>query len=389
MARRWFAGRCCTTRGHPAQDRPAHVRASLDGVLVRRAAKQDDAHSWRWSIGAAAAWAVAAGEGGERLFDERRGNKGRKLDLEAGFVLARPDGERLIGLGSGSSPRRERILVVRRAAGSFDVRSVDAHALYASLRELTDFAGSELNVEGACVAAGGAVVRLFNRGNGAPADGRLPVDATCELDAGELLRWLEGERGEPPRPRDVVAYDLGVVDGVRLTFTDAEAFRDGVLYVAAAEDSPDAVRDGPVAGVVLGMIEPAGARWTRVLDERGKPLAEKIEGVVGDRDDTRRVFAVVMRTIDLPASLLELALEGGGRLPRCGLKPARTRAQRRRERREGARVRVAAAVDDEERRRRVVGDAEGLHRGGVPDVAAGGGRPARPTCRPAACPARW
>ena len=74
------------------------------------------------------------GEGGERLFDERRGNKGRKLDLEAGFVLARPDGERLIGLGSGSSPRRERILVVRRAAGSFDVRSVDAHALYASLR---------------------------------------------------------------------------------------------------------------------------------------------------------------------------------------------------------------------------------------------------------------
>ena len=46
--------------------------------------------------------------------------------------------------------------------------------------------------------------------------------------------------------RDVVRYELGVIDGIPLGFTDATALGDAVLFSAAAEDSPDATRDGRV-----------------------------------------------------------------------------------------------------------------------------------------------
>ncbi|MBI5499127.1 MAG: hypothetical protein HY907_02720 [Deltaproteobacteria bacterium] len=299
----------------PAQDRPAHVRAASAVAWFggRLAVLQDDAlfvalvepHGGRID-----AVTLPAGPDGRRLFDDGLRNKAMKPDLEAGLVLAAPDGERLLAFGSGSNTRRERILVLRGGSGRPEVRFVDAGALYALLRDLPDFAGSELNVEGACTVPGGRAVRLFNRGNGAPGGGRVPRDATCDLDAAALLRWLDDPRRGPPPPSAVTVFDLGNVDGVRLTFTDAEAVSDGILYVAAAEASPDAVRDGPVAGVAVGVIDGRGARWTRVLDEQGKPLCEKIEGIAPDRADPKRVWAVVdADDPERPASLLGLQLE--------------------------------------------------------------------------------
>lgn len=53
----------------------------------------------------------------------------------------------------------------------------------------------------------------------------------------------------------ITQYDLGWMEGVRLSFTDATLVRSGILYSAAAEDSPDAVLDGEVAGSALGLIQ--------------------------------------------------------------------------------------------------------------------------------------
>ncbi|MBI5488708.1 MAG: hypothetical protein HY905_15345 [Deltaproteobacteria bacterium] len=298
----------------PAQDRPDHVRAASAVAWFggRLAVLQDDALFVAFvdpRSGRVDAVALPAAADGRRLFDEGLGNKSMKPDLEAGLVLAAPDGERLLAFGSGSTARRDTILVLRGARETPEIRVVEAGALYALLRDLPEFAGSELNVEGACAAEGGRLVRLFNRGNGAPGGGRTPRDATCDLDAATLLRWLDDPHREPPQPCAVTVFDLGTVDGVRLTFTDAEAIAGGVLYVAAAEASPDAVRDGPVAGVAVGVIDERGARWTRVLDERGRPLCEKIEGIAPDQADPRRVWAVVdADDPERPASLLALEL---------------------------------------------------------------------------------
>ena len=278
-----------------ALDRPAHVR-SASGIVRfggRIAVIQDDANFIALAdpaTGLCDSITLPAGEGGLRQFDDLRGNKRFKLDLESCVVA----GDALIAFGSGSLPARERIVVVR----GDDVRVVDASTLYASLRAATGFSGSELNVEGAAVLGG--TLRLFNRGNGAPRDGLLPVNASCDLGLAELLACLDG--APPPSPSNLVQYDLGAIRGFPLTFTDAVALGDAILYSAAAEDSPDATRDGPVAGAALGIIAGDAARYREV--DAGKiegllPLSPDRVLAVVDPDDPRR-----------PSQLSEIALGG-------------------------------------------------------------------------------
>lgn len=301
----------------PALDRPAHVRAGsglawTGGALV---CIQDDAHFVAHiepGTGRAHAVPLPAGEGGLRQFDEPRGNKRFKLDLEACTVV--PDGrggEMLLAFGSGSSSLREGILRVAEVAAPHpyvDLR--EAITFYARLRDAAEFSGSELNLEGA-VWRGGRIL-LLNRGNGAPVDGREPVDATCEVDWAALLAYLDGPGGQPaPAPRSIRQYDLGTVDGWRLSFTDAAAFGDALVYTASAEASPNAVDDGPVAGSALGIIGADGAaRWTELLATDGGRFDGKVEGVArGPRPGT--VYVIIDRDDPgRPSELCEVELSG-------------------------------------------------------------------------------
>lgn len=211
------------------------------------------------------------GEGRRRTFDEGRGNKAAKLDLEAGLVL--PDG-RFVALGSGSTPRRERV-VVAWPDGRVELR--EAGALYAALRAEASFSGAELNLEGATVV--GDRVWLFQRGNGAATATAAPIDATAELDLAAWVAWLDGDGRLPPLSR-VTAYDLGTIAGVRLGFTDAAALPDGrVAFIAAAEASPDAVRDGEVLGCRFGVIAGDEVTTCDVTDASGEPSRLKLEGL--------------------------------------------------------------------------------------------------------------
>ncbi len=291
-------------------DRPGHVRAasSVAWIGSRLAIVQDDAnfvafvdprggpHAWE-----ADSYALEAGEGGLRQFDEQRGNKKHKLDLEACVAVS----GRLIAFGSGSTSRRERILSAD--ADMRDVRLFDAHALYAALRAREDFAGSELNLEGATlvpthrVGDGGLRVRLFQRGNGAPRGALVPLDATCDIPAEELLSYLHG--GFVPAIDAVTAYDLGTVGGVRLTFTDAATVGERVFYLAAAEASPDTYRDGPVAGVAIGVLGDV-PRFAEVRTADGAVFDAKAEGLAFDPNDPRRGWVVIDR--DDPKAAAEI-----------------------------------------------------------------------------------
>src|SRR5690606_296181 len=162
-----------------ASDLPGHVRAG-SGLCrwgERLVVVQDDVNALALldeGSGVVAPLLLPASADGRRQFSDQRGNKADKLDLEACVVL--PDG-RLLALGSGSTAARERLVLVE---SDHRVRLVDGGPLYAHLRASADFAGSELNLEGAVVTR--QQLRLFQRGNGAPAGDRAAINAVGDLD---------------------------------------------------------------------------------------------------------------------------------------------------------------------------------------------------------------
>jgi hypothetical protein len=282
-------------------DRPAHVRAGSSIVHFRNAlaVAQDDA-SFLALVTETEVHAITLPSAtGIRQFDDGRGNKKDKLDLEAMAVVRHRDREILLAFGSGSAAKREVIVMFEETPHVHD-----AAAFYRGLPKA--FRGSELNLEGVLVL--GSDLVLVQRGNGAPRGEELPIDATARVDVAALLDWLEG-RGECPLVHSIETWDLGAIEGCKLTFTDVTSHGDEVLFSAASEDSPDAITDGEVVGVAIGILSGDDPRWGLVTDESGKPLCDKIEGIA--RAGTDRLFAVV--DVDDPAKpseLLTLALSG-------------------------------------------------------------------------------
>ncbi len=288
------------------EDRPAHVRAAsgMSGFKEYLAVIQDDANWLALIDGDQQVTAVALPPSprGARVFSKKRGNKQDKYDLEACVTLPCGDGHELIAFSSGSRKGREWILRVSEKAGdasaaegppatAFEAVFLDSTAFYESLRNRTDFCGAGLNIEGALTLDEDRIL-LFQRGNARPAKGLEALDSTAEISWAALSRHLKAPRDvPPPELHNIRNYELGELDGVRLTFSDAEHLGDKrILYSASAED-PDSDR---IAGSVLGVIEADGqARWAELIDEDGKPFAGKIEGLTRDLHDQCKIHFVI------------------------------------------------------------------------------------------------
>ncbi len=243
------------------------------------------------------------GKGGRRTFGSELGNKKHKLDLEASVVL--PDG-RLVVFGSGSTHRRERIVVV---SPEHDVRLFDGSEWYGLLRRTRAFSGSELNVEGVVIV--GDKVRLFQRGNGAVVDGETPINATVDVVLSHFVAWLDGAAAIPEL-YNVTQYDLGTIEDVAWTFTDAALTSQGrVVFTATAEASEDTFNDGQVYGSCFGVIGATEVQLVEVTDRSGQRLALKIEGLEPTPGDPG-AFAVVvdMDRPDEPALFGRLDVSG-------------------------------------------------------------------------------
>lgn len=293
--------------GAPDDDRPPHVRAAS---AIRRQGDrlivvQDDINVLALHRdGLVEALLLPRGEGGLRAFGDDRGNKRAKMDLEACAAL--PDG-RLIAFGSGSTRRRDRLVLVEHDTPP---RIVDATPLYRGLRAATAFSGSELNLEGALVV--GDRLRLFQRGNGTAREGLLPVSATADLDLVAFLAWLDGAAtgsGVAPGLVDIAVFDLGTLAGTPLGFTDAALTTDGrVAFVACAEASPDTFNDGEVAGCRFGFIDGDDVRTCDVVDAEGAPAVIKLEGLESTEDPSRFLVVADMDRADEAALLADLAV---------------------------------------------------------------------------------
>jgi hypothetical protein len=113
----------------------------------------------------------------------------------------------------------------------------------------------------------------------------------------------------------VACWQLGGLAGVSrpvaLAFTDAEQGPDGQLwYLAAAEDTSDAVADGQVLGSVIGVLGADSGSWTQILEADGTRSSRKFEGLALDPDGTGGWLVTDADSPDRPAELCRVSMRG-------------------------------------------------------------------------------
>ncbi len=230
------------------------------------------------------------------VFSAAAGTKHLKPDLEA----ACPFDEGVLLLGSGSTPARMRVVLVRPGRAGPEVVTADLTPLYASVAAAIGVPVAELNLEGACRLDDR--LRWFHRGNahaGSPS-------ASVDVDLPSLVDVVSG-RAAAVDVGGARRYDLGPGG---LAVTDAVTVPAGILVSAAAEDTPNSFDDGPVTGSALALLSPDGTTPVASTPAPATgPVPEKIEGLAVREvlPDGVRVIAVVdADDPDVPSAALTL-----------------------------------------------------------------------------------
>ncbi|WP_409330168.1 DUF6910 family protein [Trujillonella humicola] len=272
-----------------------------DGWLV----VQDDATSaaWRRGTSVVPVRLLPPVEGLDR-FSAAAGTKHLKPDLEVACPVDVDGAPAVLALGSGSSRRRMTGVLVRLEGVAPVVVAADLAPLYRRVAEAAGVPLGQLNLEGG--SRHGDTVRWYQRGNLAAGVASTGVD----LPLAELVGAVLGRTGAAAVPVGAVRrYHLGEVGGVGLAVTDAVALPDGrTLLAAAAEDTPNAVDDGPVVATALALVEDH-----RVVDVAPLPAAggrvHKLEGLAlreASGDEVRLLAVVDDDDPDLPSVALDL-----------------------------------------------------------------------------------
>jgi len=216
-----------------------------------------------------------------------KARKRAKPDLEA---LCELSPSRLLALGSGSKPPRERGALIEGDT----VLEVDLAPLMAAVRERFD----RVNIEGAAVLAH-RLVLLTRR------TGKRGRNTLVRLDLARVSASLaSGSPGiDADAFVDLVEVELGEEQGIPYGFTDATPCAGGLLFAAAAEDTDDPVDDGVCVGNVVGLLDAQG----RVVRRWSTTPRAKIEGIaLGADGDMYAVADADDR--DVPAPLFRAAL---------------------------------------------------------------------------------
>ena len=279
----WFGA------GDPVRAASAIARFG-DGWLVA----QDDATH--------AAWVRPAGirrvrvlepVDGHDTFSSAAGTKHLKPDFEAAVDV--PSGVLLLGSGS-TAARMRAALVTPTAPGAV----ADLTPVYRRVAQALGLRPEQLNLEGACRL--GDQLRWFQRGNAAAGVPSAGVD----VDLPALLATVAGQSSADRASADRVVvggvrrYDLGTIGGVALAITDAVALPDGrVLVSAAAEDTPNAVDDGPVVGAALALLDDERVLAVAALPN-GADGPYKVEGLAVRSANAGRISLIAVVDADDP-----------------------------------------------------------------------------------------
>ena len=286
--------------GRPVRSASAIARFG-DGWLI---AQDDATHAvWRRPDTTAPVRVLPPVDGND-TFSAAAGTKHLKPDLEAACEVTVDGRHGVLLLGSGSTPARmNAALVLLDQTGPRSV-TADLTPQYLAVARALGIDSTDLNLEGAC--RHDRQLRWFQRGNSTAG---IP-SASVDVDLAGLLGVIIGQgRADAVSLRDVRRYDLGQVSGISLAITDAVTMPLGrTLLSAAAEDTPNAVDDGPVVGAALSLVD-----GDRLIGTAPLPLVDgrvyKVEGLAVPEllADGARLLAVV--DVDDPGSAsLELAL---------------------------------------------------------------------------------
>jgi hypothetical protein len=269
-----------------------------DGWLV----VQDDAtHAAWWRAGEVTAVRVVRPVDGLEVFSAAAGTKHLKPDFEAACPVPVDGADGVLLLGSGSAAARTRASLVTVDAFGTAFTVVDLAPVYRDVAAALRLRDGQLNLEGACVL--GDRLRWFQRGNLAAG---VPT-AAVDVDLVALVAAVTGaDAGGRVAIGDVRRYDLGTVGGVALAVTDAVALDGGrVLVSAAAEDTPNAVDDGPVVGSALALLDDDGVLASVAMpDAAAGPY--KVEGLAIREATADGLRLLAVTDADDPAAPSEL-----------------------------------------------------------------------------------
>jgi hypothetical protein len=288
-----------------APERPPHVAAG-SGVVRRGdhayVIGDDELYIAVYRLSDPAPGRLERVLGGELPVDAaERGDA--KPDLEALTALPpfedHPFGT-LFGIGSGSGPDRDRGFVwALDADGTLrgEAREFEATPLYDRLRE--EIGG--LNIEGCAVM--GDTVWLLHRGN----DGKTG-NVVAELSLSDVMDSLRRDlRIDAHELTRLCSYELGSLEDVPLTFSDATPLTSELLVFTASAEG----EDGAMHGSVVGTLSTSGqVHRLRTIDRRWK-----VEGVhasidtgvldllfVCDQDDPETPSPLLGATMPLEAA---------------------------------------------------------------------------------------
>ncbi len=182
---------------------------------------------------------------------EPKERKKLKPDFESLFYIEDPQlgGKGLVAMPSGSKPQRftgvfipltQDYKVIPQKIKPFNVSPL-FHSLLSRVKKL--------NIEGSLVSDD--ILFLFHRGN-TEAD----KNWVFKFRKTDLINTILGKTlvDAIPEPQESSSFNLGTLNGVTLTFSDSCYFDGKIYFLAAAEDTSDAVEDGKIQGTVLGEI---------------------------------------------------------------------------------------------------------------------------------------
>ncbi len=207
----------------------------------------------------------------------------------------------LLAVGSGSKRNRRNAALLRLdPQGAIEGAPVilDLAPLFAPLDDLM----RGLNIEGAVVR--GDELALFQRGNR-----KNTGNAVIRMALPHFIDALKNGRDVALPPFTVGFFDLGTIDGVSLSFTDATGLPNGdTVFTAIAEDSDNAYDDGPCIGAAIGILGCDGA--LRVVHHLAHPY--KIEGVAArvEGDSLHLLLVTDADDANIPATLYSAIMEG-------------------------------------------------------------------------------
>lgn len=199
--------------------------------------------------------------------DER---KKLKPDWESLVCLSSEDEiDTFLVLPSGSTLRRKTgVLVSLKGQDLVSTKTIDFSILYHHLRKYF----SDLNIEGAVIFD--KSFKIFQRGNGASCQ-----NAIIDLNLTTLINDVKNSGViSEESVVSIKNYDLGTIDSVPLSFTDACFCESRVFFLAAAESSASTYEDGEYKGAVLGCLDRSGQEvWRKELICPFKPEGLSVE----------------------------------------------------------------------------------------------------------------